>query len=241
MEKNKKVIANMKMNMTIHDISEYLKKINPNVKSKDVVICPTSIYIPYFLKQNYDVGIQNTYLYDEGAYTGEVSPKQAASMGIKYTIIGHSERRKYFLEDDLVINKKILEALKYDMKVILCIGETKEEKSLLRTERVLNKQITRALNDINDISNIIIAYEPIWAIGTSIIPTKEEIFKNADYIRKVIFEKYQRDDIMVLYGGSVNEKNIADLCSIENISGFLVGGASNDADKFLKIIKEVVG
>lgn len=241
MEKNKKVVANMKMNMTIHDIGDYLKKINPNVKSKDVVICPTSIYIPYFLKQSYEVGIQNTYLYDEGAYTGEVSPKQAASMGVKYTIIGHSERRKYFLEDDLVINKKILEALKYDMKVILCIGETKEEKSLLRTERVLNKQITRALSDINDISNIIIAYEPIWAIGTSVIPTKEEIFKNVEYIKKVIFEKYQRDDIMVLYGGSVNEKNISDLCDIENISGFLVGGASNDADKFLKIIKEVVG
>jgi|CZCB01.1.fsa_nt_gi triosephosphate isomerase len=242
MESKKMVVGNHKMSMTLEDVSVYLKKIN-NITSSNVVICPTSIYIPYFLKHKYQVGIQNTAFTSEGAYTGEISPKQAASMHIKYTILGHSERRISFKESDLDINKKIHEAIKYNMKVIFCIGETSEERNLLKTDQVLKRQLVNGLKDIDETmyDNIIIAYEPVWAIGTNITPTNKEIKDAVDYIKMIINKILGENQIRVLYGGSVNEKNIKELNKIDNLSGFLVGGASTDAEKFLKIVEEVVG
>lgn len=230
------VVANLKMSMNTSDINIYLKSIK-NLNNKNVVICPTSIYIPYFLKQHFYVGIQNVYKEDLGAYTGEVSPLQAYTMGVRYVILGHSERRNYFKETNELINEKIKACLKNNLKVILCIGESKEEKDLLKTKRVLKKQLVTCLDGV-DIKNVIIAYEPIWAIGTKVTPTNLEIGDTISFIKDVVYE-LKSDTIKVLYGGSVNEKNIKELNTISNVDGFLVGGASTDFNKFKVIIEEV--
>lgn len=242
MENKRVVIANMKMNMTFSEIEEYLKIINNEIRSPQVIFCPTAIYTSYFLKQKYRVGLQNVFIYDKGAYTGEVSSYQAASMGIQYVIIGHSERRIHFKETDSLINKKVHEAVKHKLGVILCIGETIEERNLLKTDRVLKRQILNCLNEIEPemLDNIVIAYEPIWSIGTGLVPTNREIQTTVDYIKLLVKEYRNYDDIKVIYGGSVDDKNIKTLNSIDNIFGFLVGSASLNIDKFRKIIAEVI-
>lgn len=243
METNKKVvIGNMKMTMSAEDVSQYLKAMNNKVGSKRVVLCPTSIYLPYFIGHDYLVGLQNTYCYDSGAYTGEVSPRQAASMGVSLVILGHSERREYFQETNELINLKVKAALKENLKVVLCIGESEEEKSLMRTDRVLKKQLTNTLKglDYDMLQNVIIAYEPIWAIGTNVVPTNKDIERTIDYIKGVVYEIFSYENIPVIYGGSVNDKNVESLNKIPNLSGFLVGGASTDPKKFLKIIEVAV-
>ena len=237
---NKLIIANHKMNMGALEINEYLKELN-KIENKNIIICPTSIYIPYFLKKKYKVGIQNTFIHDSGSYTGEISPRQAKSLGVSYTILGHSERRIYFDETDTLINKKVLEALNNDLKVILCIGETLEERNLLKTDRILKRQIINGLRDVELIDKIIVAYEPIWAIGTGIVPTNKEISSTISYIKTIIDNLYPNNSVKIIYGGSVNEKNIKQLNKIKEVDGFLVGGASLDTKKFLKIIEVVVG
>lgn len=236
------VVANLKMNLTVTQISNYLEDIKEVINSKKVVICPTSIYLPYFLKNRYSVGIQNIAVTEEGAFTGEVSASQVSSMGIKYAIVGHSERRQLFNETDTEINKKVLLGIKNNLTIILCIGETKEEKDMLKTDKILKRQLINDLRDIDnkDIKNIIIAYEPIWSIGTGNVPENKEIITITKYIKGIVNNIYHEEiDIPVLYGGSVNEKNIEELNKINNISGVLVGGASLKADK-LKKIKEVI-
>jgi triosephosphate isomerase len=171
-----------------------------------------------------------------------VSASQVSSMGVKYAIIGHSERRQLFNETDTVVNKKVLLGIKNKLNIILCIGETKEEKDMLKTDRILKRQLINALRDVDnkDIKNIIIAYEPIWSIGTGNVPENKEISTITSYIKGIVNNLYHEDiDIPVLYGGSVNEKNIEELNKINEISGVLVGGASLKADK-LKKIKEVI-
>lgn len=236
---NKLIIANHKMNLDVKELKEYLEGLK-EINSKNVVICPTSIYIPYFLNKKFKVGIQNTFIHSKGAYTGEVSPMQAKSLGVSYTIIGHSERRSYLEENDSLINKKVIEALKYNLKVILCIGETLEEKNMLKTDKILKRQLINDLRNIELIDNIVIAYEPVWAIGSGIIPNNKEISATVSYIRGIIDNLYPNNNIKVVYGGSINEKNIEKLNKIECLDGFLIGGTSLNPTSFLKII-EVVG
>jgi len=231
MENKRIVIGNMKMAMSTSEVNDYLKKIE-NLNNKQVVLCPTSIYIPYFLKRGFNVGIQNVYKEDSGAYTGEVSPVQARTMGIKLAIVGHSERRNYFEESNTLINEKIKACLRNNLKVVLCIGESLEEREANKTNRKLKRQLTTCLADVEP-KNIIIAYEPIWAIGTGLTPSNEDIRSVVEYIKNTI------GDVKVLYGGSVDDKNIKELNKIDNIDGFLVGGASTNYEKFEKIIKEV--
>lgn len=231
------VIGNLKMSMSTSDVNAYLKDIS-KLENKQVVICPTSLYIPYFVKHGFYVGIQNVYKENSGAYTGEVSPSQAYTMGIRYALVGHSERRNYFKETNELINEKVKACLNNKLKVVLCIGESAEEKSMLRTNRVLKKQLMTCLDGIKDIKNIFIAYEPIWAIGTNITPTNDEIRTVVSYIKQVVYD-LTNEDVAVLYGGSVNDKNINTLNKIDNIAGFLVGGASTDYKKFKTIIEEV--
>ena len=235
----KLVVGNLKMNLDLDQIASYLEIINEEVHSPHVVICPTSIYIPYFLSHDYRVGIQNTFLSDEGAYTGEISPKQADSMGIAYTILGHSERRMYLKETDDFINKKIIAALKNYMRVIVCVGETLEERKMLKTDRVIKREITNALRGLTkeQLDNVVIAYEPIWAIGTNQTPTNKDIEDMINYIKLLVESYFNYPNIKVLYGGSVNEKNITELNKIKNLDGYLVGGASTNPEKFLKIIE----
>lgn len=242
MGSKKLIVGNMKMNLLANDVSEYLKEIESHKLKEQVVLCPSSIYIPYFLRHSYKVGIQNVFFRSSGAYTGEVSPSQAASIGVDYAIIGHSERRGYFNESDQDINKKIVETLKYGIDVILCIGETAEEKNLLKTARVLKRQLLNGLRNLEEaqLDHVIIAYEPIWAIGTNVTPTEKDIEDTIKYIKEIVAEYSHYEDISVIYGGSVNDENITELNKIPNLSGFLVGGASTDAKKFLKIIEVAV-
>lgn len=233
------VIANLKMNLNITEMSEYLKRASELLNDSQVVFCPTNIYIPYFLKKKFGVGVQNIYYEDNGAFTGELSPLQAKQIGVEYTIIGHSERRIYFDETDSIVNKKIKAALKNNLKVILCVGETKEERDMLKTDKIIKRQLINCLRDIEDISNIIIAYEPVWAIGTSVTPTKKEIQSITTYIGNIVKTLYEDIDLRIVYGGSVNSKNIEMINSVDNIYGVLVGGASLNIDELVKI-KEVV-
>lgn len=231
----KLIVGNLKMYIEGSNLKEYTNKIK-KVENENVVVCPTSIHIPFFIKNKYKVGIQNISTEEIGAFTGEVSASQAKKLGVDYVIIGHSERRQKLNETDLDINKKIKNALASKIKVILCIGETLEEHQLLKTESVLKREIQKDLNQIDE--NVIIAYEPIWAIGTGVIPTNKEIERTVEYIKLLVHEKTKKTP-KVLYGGSVNEKNINELEKIPNIDGYLIGGASSKIDEFLKIIEIV--
>lgn len=235
---NKIIIGNMKMYMNLKDIKDYLEKIG-NLKN-NVIICPSSIYIPYFIEKNINTGIQNIYYEDNGAYTGEISVEQIKSMNINYVIIGHSERRSYFHENDYNINKKTKKIIEKNLKSIICIGETLEEKSNNKTIEVLRQQLEIDLNGIskNYQDNIIIAYEPRWAIGTGIIPSNEEIKTTIEYIKSFI-QKNNNMDIKVLYGGSINESNIETLLNINNLDGFLIGHSCTNPDKFKNIIDRI--
>lgn len=223
----KLIVANLKMNMDFKTTLEYVNNVD-----KSIVVCPSYIYIPYFLK-NSIVGAQDCFIYDTGSYTGYISPLHLKEMGVQYVIIGHSERRK--VEDDLLINKKIIAAINNGLKVILCIGENLEEDKNTK----LLKQISLDLENI-PVDNVIIAYEPIWAIGTGVIPTNEQIKETVTLIKTTIKEKFNKD-IKVLYGGSVDIKNIDVLNQIDNVDGFLVGKASIDYEQINKMNKIVQG
>ena len=235
---NKLIVGNIKMNMKFGEIYNYLNHFK-DINSKNVVICPSYIYIPYFLNYNFEVGSQNVCSEIDGGYTGEISAKQLSSIGVKYTIVGHSERRIKLKESNLDINKKVRSSLKANLKVILCIGETKEELDLLKKDIVLKRQIRDALINIEDISDVIIAYEPVWSIGTNKIPKKEEIISTINYIKNLVYKLYKKD-IKVLYGGSINENNINDLKSVKEIDGFLIGSASINPIQFTHIINKVL-
>ncbi len=228
----KKIFANMKMNLTLDEIKNYIN--DTSSFKKDFVVIPTSIYIPYFIDNNYIVGIQDISKFDNGAYTSNVSAKQVKSMGIDYTLIGHSERRNVFNETLEDVNLKVKKGLENNLKIVLCIGEKLEQKD--NYKEILEEQILTVFEGVDKIDDIIIAYEPVWSIGTGLTPTNEEIETITDYIKSVVNKKYNKD-IDVLYGGSVNEKNIESLNTINNVSGFLVGGASLNKDKIYKIIE----
>ena len=181
---------------------------------------------------NIEVGAQNCHEQDVyGAFTGSVNSSMLKSVGAKYIIIGHSENRRAG-ETDKLINLKIKSALKSGLKVIFCIGETLKAKRKKITKSILNKQIKAGLKNIKNNKKIIIAYEPVWSIGTGIIPKSDDLFKTISFIKK------EKKNYKVLYGGSVNPKNINQLKSINNIDGYLIGGASQDPKKFIDIIKK---
>ena len=235
---NKLIVGNIKMNLKFGDIYSYLKHFE-SIDNPNLVICPSYIYIPYFLKSNFKVGSQDVCCSSSTSCTGEVSAEQLKSIGVTYTLIGHSERRQKLRETDLDINKKVKNSLKENIKVILCIGETQEERDLLKKDLVLKKQIMKALLDVDDIKNIIIAYEPVWSIGTNQVPNNKEIIDTVNYIKQIIFNKYHKF-IKVIYGGSINEKNVDKFNEIKNIDGYLIGASSINPEKFIKIINKVL-
>ena len=237
---NKLIIGNQKMYMSLENLSVFLKEVIGKIDNSNVVICPSTLFIPYYLKHKFSVGIQNICFENSGPYTGEVSASQVSDLGIKYSLVGHSERRIYFDEDNDIINQKIKNLLKFNIKPVVCIGETNEEKNLLKTDKVLKSEIVTCLKELTpeDFNNIIIAYEPIWAIGTNRIPTMAEIKNNVKYIKDIV-KKIYNAEVKVLYGGSVNSENIEKLNKIECLDGFLVGKSSTDPNEFLKIIEVV--
>ncbi len=240
MENKKMVIANLKMDMDATEVSEYLKNIVGKINNSNIIICPSYIYIPYFLKHRFSVGTQNICEENKGNYTGEVSARQAASLGIKYSLVGHSERRINFFEDSSILSKKINSLLECSMVPVLCIGETNEEKNLLKTNKVLKSELIACLSNTKkeDISKIVISYEPVWAVGTKRIPTMAEIKNTVKYIKELVKKVYDVD-IKVLYGGSINSNNIDKINKIECLDGIMVGASSIDVQEFLKIIEVI--
>ena len=236
MEK-KIIVGNIKMNMKFGEIPNYISFLK-NFKNNNLIICPSYIYIPYFLNYGFHVGSQNVCASIEDGYTGEISAMQLHSIGVKYTLVGHSERRIKLKESDIEINKKIKSSLDSNLKVILCVGETEEEKQMLKKDVVLKRQIKNALFGVDDISNIIIAYEPVWSVGTNKLPSVEELIKTITYIKGLIYSMYNKE-IKVLYGGSINTKNIDNLKNIKEIDGFLIGSASIDPSNFIQIVEKL--
>lgn len=224
------IVGNQKNYMTTKDVKEYLSEMNGMY---NVVICPSNIYMPYYLKRGIHVGIQNIVSNDQ-TITGEITARQARSMGIEYAIIGHSERRENYAED---ITNAVNDAIKYNLNVILCIGENLEDYNNNETNKKLKRQISELIN-ISSLENIIIAYEPVWAIGTGKTPSNEEIEANVSYIKRLVKELYGIQ-VRVLYGGSVSKENIETLRTIPNIDGFLIGKASTKIYEFKKIIEVV--
>ena len=217
------VVANLKAYMTYKDILKYKDNV-PN----NVIVCPSNLHIPFFLNHNYKVGIQDISIYDTGAHTGEICASQVKELGVEYVIIGHSERRSKETDDE--INKKVLKALENNLKVILCIGENKDEN---KNEKI-EYQILNDLKNVSNLDNVIIAYEPVWCIGTGITPTNEQIEETIKFIQS-IFQKSFTTSAKILYGGSVDKNNINTLKKI-NLSGFLIGKASTDYEHLKEIV-----
>ena len=234
----KLVVANHKANLSMSDIGDYIFNINTNLSDKhDIVICPSYIHIPFFTSERFELGAQDVSIYDNGSYTGEVTSEQLKSSNVKYVIVGHSERRELFNEKENIINLKLKQCFKNDLIPILCIGETKEDKLTNRTSQVLRRTLLETLKDLpkESLSKLVIAYEPIWSIGTGITPTVKEIEEVISFIRDIVRSAY-KVEIKVLYGGSVKESNIDKLREVGNLDGFLIGGSSNDAIEFSKIV-----
>ena len=239
-------IGNWKMFGDLSSI-KIVKKINSSLntlkKNKfKVVFC-----VPYTLIHSYSkqltnsrisVGAQNVHYVNEyGPYTGSINSKMIKNAGAEYVIIGHSENRLTG-DTDSSINKKIKSSLGNNIKIILCIGETNKQKTNKQTNKILKKQIILSLKGIASIKNIIFAYEPVWAIGTGKVPNKSELSKNILFIKSQIQKKFKRaKKINILYGGSVNTKNIVDLNSINHLRGYLIGAASQSSKKFIDIMK----
>lgn len=235
---NKIIVGNIKMNMKYGEIANYTACFS-RIHNKNIIICPSNIYIPYFLNYDYSVGSQDVCSYEDENCTGEVSASQLSSIGVKYTMVGHNERRKKLNETDIDINRKIKNALKSKLKVILCIGENYEDFKLLKKDKVLKRQIRDALFGVEDLKNIIIAYEPAWAIGSNNALDIKELDSTAKYIKDLIFDLYNQT-IKVLYGGSINEKNIEKYNKVESIDGFLIGTASINPNQFIEIIDKII-
>ena len=190
-----------------------------------------------FDKSGYELGVQDISSFMDKTITGEIEATQVKSMGAKYVIVGHSERRIYRHEINIDFINKINNAVENGLNVIYCIGETLNEKENGRTYEVLEKQISEVLNNV-EIKNIMIAYEPVWAIGTGKVPEADEIKENIKFINDIIMEKYE-EKLDILYGGSVNDTNIGELCTIKGLNGFLVGGASLDPNKVKGMLIEM--
>lgn len=231
----KLVVGNFKMNLLNEDIDNYIKEIS-KYSFNNIVLCPSNIYLKDFIRNNLVVGSQDLSAFESGSYTGDVSASQLKSIGVKYALVGHSERRKYYNEKEVLLDK-LKFAIKEDIIPIYCIGETKEEYENNQTLEVLKREIDFAFNEVNA-KKVIIAYEPIWAIGTGLVPSNEEIYNTIDFIKNYFNDKY-KTDIKVLYGGSANNQNIMELEKISNIDGYLVGGCSIKVNDFIEMIKIV--
>ena len=232
---NWKMFGGLNSLNSLHKVNKFFKNFGKN-KSAKIIYCPPNTLIRPMSKKlknsRIEVGAQNCHEQENyGAFTGSVNSKMLRNVGAKYVIIGHSENR-HSGETDRLINLKIKSALRSGLKVIFCIGETLQQKRKKITNQILNKQIQLGLNKINNKNKILIAYEPVWSIGTGLIPKSNELFDTINFIKTKI------KNFKVLYGGSVNPKNISELKSIYNIDGFLIGGASQDPNKFIDIIKK---
>ena len=231
-------VANWKLNGNLQFIDQFLTNLSlPNANSKCVVICPTAIYLDYLSKNknSFYVGAQNVSEHEEGAYTGDISVRSLVETNVNFCIVGHSERRQIFKEKDQDINLKSERLIANNVIPIICIGETLEQKEKGITNTVLEEQLMNSIPSSSTFENTIIAYEPVWAIGTGLTPTIDEIDETHRFIRSHNdkFNKYK-----ILYGGSVKASNAKEITHLANVDGALIGGASLKSEEFTKIIQD---
>ena len=244
----KKVIAgNWKMNKLPNEAIDFIDRLTPLVKNteNEVIVCVpyTDLFYALLTAQNTNIkiGAQNMHYEEKGAYTGEVSASMLKSIGVEYVIIGHSERRQYFNETDETVNKKVKSAFEHGLNPIVCVGETLEQRESGKAEEIITMQAQKALDGLKEeqVKNTIIAYEPIWAIGTGKTATSEDANNAIKSIRDKICQIYGQNvgkSIIIQYGGSVKSTNCKELFTTSDIDGGLVGGASLDPEEFAKIV-----
>ena len=246
----KKIIAgNWKMNMDISSgssLAEVLVAELKNIRKCDVIICPPFplLFPIYGIIQNsgFGLGAQNLFWQEDGAFTGEISAKMLVSAGCKYVIVGHSERRKYFGESNQTVNLRAKKALQSGLIPIICVGETLDERQTNKTDYVIHTQLQQGFQGLSrsEIAKIIIAYEPVWAIGTGKNATPEQVVEVHQNIRKLLrkwYDDHLANSVRIQYGGSVNVENADELLSQKDIDGALIGGASLKVDQFVKIVR----
>ena len=243
------VAGNWKMNKTNREAVSFVSELVDKVKMFkrcEIAVCPPFTALSEVVEitngSNIEVGAQNVYPADSGAFTGEVSPLMLKDIGVDYVIIGHSERRKYFKETDEFVNQKVHSVVEKGLKVILCIGETLEERQANKTFDVVKRELVGGLKGItaSQLENIVIAYEPIWAIGTGITATPEQAEEVISFIRSEITKLYDTEvaqNFRILYGGSIKPDNFEAIVAEEDIDGGLVGGASLKVDSFARLVE----
>lgn len=233
------IAGNWKMNMTVASGTKLIEELKPLVADAncDVCLCVPAILIPAMKKaaegSNIEIGAENVHWAEKGAYTGEISADMLKDYGVKYVIIGHSERRQYFGETDETVNKRTITALNAGLTPIVCVGETLEERESGKTNEVLHRQLKVGLNGVEDVKKIVIAYEPVWAIGTGKTATDEQAQETIAYIRKTVGELFCpkcAEKLIIQYGGSMNAGNCKGLMAQPDIDGGLIGGASLKTD-----------
>ena len=243
------IAGNWKMNKTLREGQELaiaLRRELYQIEDVDIVVCPPYTLLAYLANaletSNILIGAQDVYWQDEGAFTGEVSPVMLKDIGCKFVIIGHSERRAYFGETNESVNNKIKASLRHDLTPIVCVGETLSERESGETFKVLDDHIENGLKDITDtdILKIVIAYEPVWAIGTGKNATAQQAQEAQKYIRDLLRKMYNdiADTVRIQYGGSVKPDNITELMREPDVDGALVGGASLKVETFVEIVKK---
>lgn len=242
------IVGNWKCNPTTQEKAERLfnsiKEKIKNIKNVEVVICPPFVYLSKFGEGHLglSLGSQDVFWQESGAFTGEISPLMLKNIGCSYVIVGHSERRQYFAETDEIINKKLKAVISAGLIPILCVGETARDFQKESSKKIIKKQLSFCLRDINkaQVSTIIIAYEPLWAIGTGLPCPSHKVEEQLLLIRKIISQKYSTkvgQKIKLLYGGSVDSSNAGQYLKNPEIGGLLIGNASLNSQEFIKIIK----
>ncbi len=241
------IAGNWKMHKTIEEAVSLVRELRENlrdVNDRDILVCPPFTAIKAVADElknsNIKVGGQDVFWEDSGAYTGEISPDMLIDAGASYVIIGHSERRKYFGETNETVNRKVRKALEKGLTPIMCVGETLEEREAGKAFDVVTDHVLGGLEALSseEVRKVVIAYEPVWAIGTGRTATPQDADAMHAHIRKLLDEKWGvGQEVIILYGGSVKPENIDSLMAMENIDGALVGGASLEADSFTRIVK----
>ena len=241
------IAGNWKMNTTVNEAMKLVREMRPRldeIGGVEKVICPPFVSLVAVKElinaSSIKLGAQNLHFEEKGAYTGEISSLMLAEL-CEFVIIGHSERRQYFHETDEVVNKKIRAALKVGLKPILCVGERLEENEAGRTEEIVSRQLSGSLSGMKELNGLVIAYEPVWAIGTGRAATGRQANDTIGFIRHNISELYGKkvaENLRILYGGSITAENIAEFIRQPEIDGALVGGASLKADQFISIVKQ---
>ena len=238
------IAGNWKMHKTIAEALEFVNKDRVNNDKVEAVICAPFTLLKD-LKQatkgtNIKIGAQNMHFEEKGAFTGEISPLMLKELDMDYVVIGHSERRQYFNETDETVNKKVLKALEVGIDPILCVGETLEEREAGNTKDVCKVQVEKALENVSkeDLAKVVIAYEPVWAIGTGKTATSEDANDVIAYIREVVANLYGElaNEVRIQYGGSVKPSNVAEIMNQSDIDGALVGGASLEANDYVELV-----